>query len=750
MREQLGPYRILSKLGEGGMGIVYAAEDPRLGRTVALKTVRREVASDETRERLRREARAAASISHPNICQLYEIGEHEGELFIAMELLQGEPLSTRLGRGPLLVSEAVPVALDILAALGALHRRGVLHRDLKPSNIFLTEHGPKLLDFGIAQLAAEDAQRTLLPLTGKNVVLGTPRYMAPEHASGGTVDARSDVFALGAVVYEMLAGRPAFDGSTPVQVLHALMYEQPPALAGSPVIAAVDRVVHRALAKEPSNRYSSAEQFAADLRVAADATSAETTARARPLSRVIVLPFRLLRADPEVDFLSFSLADAVTTSLSGLGSLIVRSSLAAAKFAGETPDLQAVARDADVDAVLSGTLLRAGPQLRMSAQLVEAPGGAVLWSYTRQAGLDDVFQLHDTLVHELVDALSIQLTAREHQLLGRDVPASAKAYEFYLRANELANDSRTWEVATDLYKQCVVLDAGYAPAWARLGRAYWLASKYTNDDQAANRGRAEQSLQRALALNPDLSIAHNVLAQMEVDTGRAKEAMVRLLRQAAHAADPELFAGLCHACRYAGLLDASLAAHEHARRLDPKAVTSVIHTLFHRREYERVLLCGDKGAPYLEVFALAELGRTDEAIQVLRTAGHRSPPRMRDFMDAAMALLEGRPLSAPVIAELEQGFLKVVSDPEGLYYAARHFARMGEIDLGLRVFTRAVEGGYSSYPMFTTDPWLEGLRRHEGFAPVLAHARGRYAEAVAAFKAAGGERIVGVRMADAA
>ena len=222
-----------------------------------------------------------------------------------------------------------------------------------------------------------------------------------------------------------------------------------------------------------------------------------------------------------MDFLSFSLADAVTTSLSGLGSLVVRSSLAAAKFGTDTPDLQTIAREADVDAVLSGALLRAGSQVRLSAQLAEAPGGTLLWSHTMQVGLDDIFQLHDTLVHELVAALSIQLTAREHHLLGRDVPARANAYEFYLRGNELAKESDGWELAVDLYQQCVAQDPQYAPAWARLGRVYRLLAKYKDEDQVANRVRAEDALNRALALNPDLSIAHNVLAQMEVDSGRA-------------------------------------------------------------------------------------------------------------------------------------------------------------------------------------------------------------------------------------
>ncbi len=747
MRDHLGRYKIVNKLGEGGMGVVYAAEDPRLGRIVALKTVRSEIANEQTRERLRREARAAASISHPNICQLYEIGEHEGELFIAMELLDGEPLAARIARGSLPVQDAVQIALGVLDALSALHRRGVLHRDLKPSNIFLTERGPKLLDFGIARVT-EEAQRTMLALTGEGVVLGTPRYMAPEHASGDEIDARSDLFALGAVLYEMLAGRPAFDGPTPVRVLHALMYEQPPALAGSGVIAAVDRVIHRALAKHPGKRHASAEEFAEALHDAIDETSNTTgTTRARPLSRLIVLPFRLLRADPDVDFLSFSLADAVTTSLSGLGSLVVRSSLTAARFGSGTPDLQTIASEADVDTVLSGALLRAGSQVRVSAQLAEAPGGAILWSHTMQVGFDDIFQLHDKLVHELVSALSLQLTAREHRLLNRDVPGDAKAYEFYLRANELAREAEGWKLAVNLYEQCVALDPQYAPAWARLGRVYRLLAKYEDQGQDAHRVRAEHTLNRALALNPDLPLAHNVVAMMEVDSGRAQEAMVRLLEQAAHAADPELFAGLSHACRYCGLLDASVAAHEHARRLDPHVKTSVINTYFQQGDCERVLACDDRGAPYLDALALARMGRIDEGIKILQRVGRKAPPRMRDFIEAAVWVLEGRGISPEAVAEIERRFFVQEIDPEGLYYASRHLAKMGEIRLALRQFTRAVDGGYFCYPAFRIDTWLDNLRGKDEFEGAVARAKGRYLDAAKAFKAAHGERIVGVRLA---
>ena len=210
--DRIGHYVIARRLGEGGMGIVYAARDERLDRTVALKTMS-SVANDEAaRRRFWREARAAASVNHPNVCQIYEIGEDAGELFIAMELLEGEPLLERLQRGPMSVSQTVPVGLGILAALSALHARGIVHRDLKPSNVFLTPHGVKVLDFGLARPELELMSVTETGLTRTGTVMGTPRYMAPEQMTGESVDTRSDLFAAGAILFEMLAGRPAFGG----------------------------------------------------------------------------------------------------------------------------------------------------------------------------------------------------------------------------------------------------------------------------------------------------------------------------------------------------------------------------------------------------------------------------------------------------------------------------------------------------------------------------------------------------------
>src|SRR5262245_59941254 len=221
------------------MGVVYAARDERLARTIALKTLSAPAGDETARQRLWREARAAAAVNHPNVCQIHEIGEDDGRLFIAMELLEGEALDQRLHAGPLPATQAVPIGLGMLAALGALHARGIVHRDLKPSNVFLTPHGVKLLDFGLASPDLHGGAGLATGLTRTGIVMGTPRYMSPEQVGGEAVDPRSDLFSTAAILFDMLAGRPAFAGQNIADVLHATRHEQPPALTGSPAVAAI-------------------------------------------------------------------------------------------------------------------------------------------------------------------------------------------------------------------------------------------------------------------------------------------------------------------------------------------------------------------------------------------------------------------------------------------------------------------------------------------------------------------------------
>ena len=434
--ERIDHYRFTRKLGQGGMGIVYAAHDERLERQVAIKMILDPGAGATGRERFWREARAAAAISHPHVCQLYDVGEADGQLYIVMELLEGESLASRLERGPLDLPQALATVLPILGALDALHERAIVHRDLKPSNVFLTKFGVKLLDFGLARPAVTDQLATVQELTLPGNVLGTPAYMAPEQVSGRPADARTDLFAVGVILYEMITGKLPFAGQGLVQMAQAILHDRPPVLTGSTTVDAVDRIIQRALEKQPAARYQHAHEMAQDVRsaMATSDLSGEVPV-ARAVTRLIVLPFRVLRPDPETDFLAFGLADAITSSLSGLDSLVVRSSLAAAEFANGTPDLRKIASEVDVDAVLAGTIVRAGDQIRVSAQLLEAPGGTVLSSEQSQSPMGDLFQVQDEFTQRIVSSLSIPLSRREEQMLRRDVPASARAYEFYLRAH---------------------------------------------------------------------------------------------------------------------------------------------------------------------------------------------------------------------------------------------------------------------------------------------------------------------------
>ncbi len=749
---RIGHYAIARKLGEGGMGVVYAARDERLERTVALKTMS-SLAPDETaRKRFWREARAAASVNHPNVCHIYEIGDHDGELFIAMELLEGEALAERLRRGPLSLSEAVPIGLGVLAALQALHARGIVHRDLKPSNVFVTPHGVKLLDFGLARPSDPELARALgsaTELTRTGMMVGTPRYMAPEQVTGEALDARSDLFAAGAILFEMLAGRPAFAGRNVVEILHATLYEQPPALTGSPAVAAVDRVIRRALAKRPSERPASADAMAEELSGVRGAFDDDTPALARALTRLVVLPFRVLRPDPETDFLAFSLPDAIATSLSGIGSLIVRSSATAARFAGEAPDLKAMAAEADVDRVVMGTLLRSGDQLRAAAQLVEAPGGTLLTSHTVQSSLGDLFRLQDDIARRVVEALALPLAGGGDSPTPQ-APHNAPAYGLYLRANEMARTYDQLPQARDLYERCLELDPTFAPAWAQLGRCHRVIGKYI-DDSGDSTARAEEAFRRALALNPRLSVAHKFYANLEADTGHAPSALVRLLGEAdRHGNDPELFAGLVHACRYCGLYEQSIAAHAEARRLDPNVPTSFEQTLLMTGDLERLLAVerplgagGGGGDGGIRVIGLGLAGRRDEAGRALLDMKQASRiPAFQSWIECLRAWLDRRPADMLVgIAALSA--LKIMDDPEAIFQEAWLLCDLGEYERGLAQVRTAVANGYFVAPTLSGSRQFDAMRSDPAFQEVLAQAEAGRQRALAAFREAGGERLLG-------
>src|SRR5262245_13905832 len=471
-----------------------------------------------------------------------------------------------------------------------------------------------------------------------------------------------------------------------------------------------------------------------------------SVARAEPveaprLTRLIVLPFRVLRPDPETDFLAFSLPDALTSSLGGLRALVVRSSMAAARFGAEPADPRHVAVEADVDVIVTGTLMRAGDAVRVATQLTDATSGTLLWSHAAQAPVGDVFGVQDELAQRILGSLPLTLTRAEQHMLRRDVPASARAYDDFLRGNQLSHDAKQWSAAREHYQHCVDADPGYAPAWARLGRIHHVMGKYLPTGTPTDLAQAEVAFRRALELNPELPIAHKLYAQLEVDLGRAHDAMVRLIERA-QSADPEFFSGLVSACRYCGLLAASAAAHERARELEPKVTTSVPHTWFMQRDHARVATAKFAEYPYIVSLALAELGRGHEAVPALREIEPKVPGRRRDFVIAARTLLEGEKAASRAAAE------RVVSsdfgDPEGLFYLARHLAHLDEPAPALELLERVVSGGYFCAPAMADDPWLRALRRKPAFTQLMKRADGQHGAALASFQRLGGDKVVGV------
>jgi TolB-like protein len=745
---RIGRFRITRRLGEGGMGVVYVGTDDTLQRDVAIKLLRAETANPAT---LLREARVAARVQHPAVCTIFEVGESDGTPFIVMELLEGETVASRLTRGPLDPCEAAGIMMPTLDGLDALHQAGLVHLDVKPANIFITPHGVKLLDFGLARTHAAEGMSVTRSLSG--MWAGTPAYMAPEQVRGEPVDPRTDIFAAGIVLFEMVAGESPFRGGTFVDVMQAVLTQHPPALSGSAALVAIDRIIQRALAKGPEDRYAGAAAMAAALREMEDLPHDNAPTQLRRVKRIAVLPFRLLRPDAEIDFLRIGLADAVGNSLAASDEVVVRSVLSLPAALAEATDLPRAARELDADLLLTGTLLRAANRVRVSAQLIEAGTGHARWSHQADASLDDLFALQDGLASGILASLPFG-TPRTRG--SGEIPRDEIAYSLYLQANQLAGRPQTWVAARSLYHQSTTVDPRFAPSWAALGRLERILGKYQVDGRRTEDGyaAAERALQRALALSPDLPQAHYHYAQLEADTGRTEEAMARLLaRLHLRRTDPEIYAGLVLVCRFCGLLDASIAAHASARTLDPMIKTSVTLTRLARFEYETVLatatddLDGD-----IRILALEALGRRAEALAIARADRPRisASDNISPSREAILALLEERTSDAlealDRVVELPPGATTLPAFPDGedVYWTARFYTRLGRHDLGLAGVRAAVNQGYFCVTQLEREPWLDPIRHESGFVDTLAIARERHARAAAAFAAAGGPALLGV------
>ena len=730
---QLGPYQILNPIGEGGMGRVYRGIDTRLGRAVAIK-----ISFEEFSKRFEREARAISALNHPHICMLHDIGSLPSGLgYMITELVEGETLSDWLKTHPD-EDRRIQVARQVVEALRAAHAAGIVHRDLKPTNIMVRFDGyVKVLDFGLAKripnaLAAGD-DSTAMSIPGQ--IMGTVPYMSPEQILGQEVDGRSDLFTFGIILYEMMTGQHPWLRKSAVDTMYAILHQDPPPLQFSRA-----DVVDRLLRKHRAERYASAEIV---LEALANPASSPTRRKSAPM-RLIVLPFRILRPHESSDFLSLSLPDAITSSLAAIDSLLVRSTMVASKLASPEFDVKMIAEQAQVDAILAGSILSDGQNLRVTTQLVQAPDGALLWSNTSQISLQDIFQLQDNLVDRIVQSLALPLTVREQRALKHDVPANAAGYEFYLRANQLVAagyNVPNMMLARDLYLQSVDADPQYAPAWAHLGRAHRYIGKFMGE-KAENTTRAEYAFQKALELNPDLALAHSFYTAHECDSGRSLEAMERLLRRAqTHRNDPNLLTGLVQACRYNGLLEASIAAHDQAKRLDSYVRTSIAYTWLQLGEFQTALdLCPTPTDFFVMAPSLEALGRVQEAIELAREFEKTMPEPFRYAYAVYRACLEG---DFPAAMKASERVVPL-DDPEGRFYTACLLAKMNEEERALRLLSLALDNGYRCHHALLHERWLDSLRTDGRFGELVKRAAALNLEGQAVFLDNRGDRLLGV------
>lgn len=765
---QIGPYRLGARIGAGGMGEVYAARDMRLGRAVAIKVLPAHAADDvQARERFDREARAIAALNHPHICVLHDVGEatlpsdearaiDRGTVtirYLVMELLEGETLASRLTRGALPVEEAIHYAMHIASALERAHQAGIVHRDLKPGNIFLVPGGgtspvltAKLLDFGIAKQQTEskreralagsstDLETVASDLTTPGAILGTAQYMAPEQIEGGQIDARTDVFSFGSVLFEMLTGRKAFDGTSRSSLIVAILSHEPSAVSTlQPSVPLwLDHVVKRCLAKNPAERWQSARDVMLELQahsgtphpsagqpagqgmaragktyaraawaaaVAASVVAAITVMQMTPLrswltgagpvvapgaierASLAVLPLRSIDS-PEVEaaHLGVGIADAIVTKLANVQAIRVRPTSAVASLEGRTIDAVAVAHQLQVDHVLTGTVRRAGDAYRFSLQLIRATDDVLVWGRQIDVNESSLFTIEDEVSAEVVAALQLQISSAERARLNRSSTQNPDAYGEYLQGRALSanySDSNL-RAAMDHFERALQIDPNYGLANAGMAMAAGIFSvRYAYEQQAADWGRrAEEYATRALKQDADLAEAHLALASAAGTLYRNFDwSTVIRESQVALTLNPNLdlaHTTMARAFYHIGLLDWSDTASKRAE--DASGGTNVEVSRVHL--YSRLLG-----------------GHFDEAREMAETLTKRTDaPVIRQYLGLAAFYLGDRERARDVLASVRRPDGK--TDTRSQASLAGVLAATGRRDEAAQTIRAILDSGY--------------------------------------------------------
>jgi eukaryotic-like serine/threonine-protein kinase len=790
--QTISHYRIIEKLGSGGMGDVYLAEDLRLRRKVAVKVLAPRLVTDQERvRRFGQEARAVSALNHPNILTIYDIGQAGDVHFIATEFVAGETLRARLARGRLTPGEVLEIATQTGSALAAAHDAGIVHRDVKPENVMLRPDGyVKVLDFGLAKLlvsgfanAAVDGLTRSIMDTHPGVVLGTFTYMSPEQARGGVVDPRSDIFSLGVMLYEMIAGRVPFGGATPADVIGAILHVQPPPVRSLVSVPdALARVIGQAISKPPEARYQTMDRLVADLKALrreiehgaiassnssagdsggsapshsvagqlensdsgavsepgaprAAAASARKPRTRRTIDSLAVLPLENASENPEMEYLSDGITEAIINTLSQLPRLRVMARSTVFRYKGRPQEPQEIGRDLNVRAVLTGRVLHRGDMIVIGAELVDVEDGSQIWGGQFNRRFSGIFELQEEISNEMTNTLRLRLTGDQRKRLATPATRQGEAYQAYLKGRYLVNKrtAGSFAKAIEHFEEAIARDPGYAAAHAGLGETYALsaalgfallprpeeivharasAARALALDEALVEGHAlvaflkfrfdwdwtgaELEFKRALELNPGHAPSHHSYAMFLGSRGRFEEALEEMRR--AQQLDPLsliVATGLGRILHFAGRFDEAIAQYHQVIQADPT---------FSRVRFDLGL-------------TLAASGAYDEAIQELKKAGRQ--PFAVMLTSIVQALAGQRDRAAAAISRLEEYARAgtIGNDELAMVYAA-----VGESKRASELLQRACDERAPALAYAAVEPLMEFLRSDAECGPVLERA----------------------------
>ena len=785
--ETVSHYHVVGKLGGGGMGLVYDAEDMRLGRHVALKFIPEDLVNDrKALERFEREARAASQLNHPGICTIYDIEDSNGQPFIVMEKLEGLSLKERLMGEPMDLEEILDISIQVADALAACHEKGIIHRDIKPANIFITKSGQvKILDFGLAKMAPAYATSEYAapedPLSIAGDIFGTAVYMSPEQARGEELDARSDLFSLGVVLYQMATGKKPFAGNNTVTTLEAVLNRKPiPPLKLNPKLPPdLQGIIGRAMEKSRENRYPSALALKADLQALKRETDPSITASGRirspfpyriststfqttsrwqtylllamsgvlimvltlagmwwykhrpgaagPKNTIAVLPLQNVNGDVSVDFLRYALADEIANVLTYTRALDVRPSSLTRKYSANDVDPQKVGRELHVATVLTGHFVKQGNNLLVTLEAIDVRDNRLLWQTTFTAPAQDLIALQTDMAAQLHNGLLPMLGVRGGTLNAGTKPRNAEAYDLYLHALALPHDPSPNKDAIAVLQHVVQMDPDYAPAWEELGLRAYYDSQYSDGGETMFQ-LSNQACERALQLDPDLTVAASQVITNRVERGelgKAYQAAQELVKR--HPESARAHFTMSYVYRYAGMLTDATNECNMALTLDPGnyIFRSCAWPFMELGKTERAedflrLDAGSEWAAYVTPSLLLRAGKVAEA----REAVKRMPAAERYHRDLLESCLQLTPASnLDRLAQYAVTSFPADPDPETWYNEAALFAYCGKKQAALHLLVSAIENNYCSYSNLLTDPLLEKLRSDPDIDKLLTAAR---------------------------